>query len=79
MIASELNTVYTRAINQPLFSSKLISQGEKNRVYWLTAYDESSPYLVAGENESVLEQGGASYANILRYQRTFKGGQMWAF
>ena len=79
MIASELNTVYTRAINQPLFSSKLISQGEKNRVYWLTAYDESSPYLVAGENESVLEQGGASYANILRYQRTFKGGSNVGF
>lgn len=79
IIASELNTVYTRAISKPLFSSKLISQGDKSRIYWLTAYDQASPYLIAGENQSVLEEGGASYANIFRYQRTFKGGSNIGF
>jgi hypothetical protein len=79
LIASELNTVYTRAINKPLFSTKLISQGDRDRIYWLTAYDKASPYLIAGENQSVLEEGGASYANILKYQRTFKGGSNIGF
>jgi len=43
-------------------------------LYWLTAYDENAPYLVAGENESYSGEGGAAWANIFSYQRTFKGG-----
>jgi hypothetical protein len=79
IIETELNTVYTRSINKPLFSSKLISQGENKRIYWLAAYDEASPYLIAGKNRSYFGKGNASYSNIVRYQRTFKQGSNMEF
>ena len=64
IIETRLNTVYTRSINKPLLSTKLISQGENQRFYWLTAYDEASPYLIAGENRSYFGEGAASFSNI---------------
>ena len=79
LIQSNLETVYTRSINKPLFSTKLINQGKRQRYYWLTALDENSPYLVAGENESYFGQGGSSFANIFRYQRNFQGGSNLGF
>jgi len=79
LILSNLETVYTRSINKPLFSTKLINQGKRQRYYWLTALDENSPYLVAGENESYFGQGGSSFANIFRYQRNFQGGSNLGF
>lgn len=74
IIDTELNTVYTRSINKPLLSTKMISQGEKQRFYWLSAYDEASPYLIAAENRSYFGEGKASYSNIFRYQRTYDQG-----
>lgn len=74
IINSNLNTVYTRTINDPLASTKLIHQGDKQRVYWLTAYDQASPYLIAGENGSYSGEGGKAFSNILSYQRTFDQG-----
>ena len=79
IIDTRLNTVYNRSINKPLLSTKLISQGEKQRVYWLTAYDEASPYLIAGENRSYFGEGKASYSNIFRYQRTYDQGKNIGF
>ena len=74
IINSNLNTVYTRTINDPLASIKLIHQGDKQRVYWLAAYDQSSPILIAGENGSTTGEGGKALSNIFSYQRTFKKG-----
>ncbi|MDA9244760.1 TolC family protein [Flavobacteriaceae bacterium] len=74
IINSNLNTVYTRTINDPLASTKIIHQGDKQRVYWLAAYDQASPYLIAGENESFSGAGGKAFSNILSYQRTFDQG-----
>lgn len=71
--------VYTRSINKPLISTKLINQGKKQRYYWLVAYDEKSPYLVGGENRSYFGEGEGSLANIFRYQRTYEGGSNIGF
>jgi hypothetical protein len=60
---------YSRSINNPLISTKLISQGKKERVYFLSAIDQNSVYQVAGEDRSYLGQGGQSFVNVLRYQR----------
>jgi len=79
IIQSYIETVYTRSINKPIMSSKLINQGKKQRYYWLTAYDEKSPYLVGGENESYVGAGTESVANIFRYQRNFEGGSNLGF
>ena len=74
IIDTQLNTVYTRSINKPLLSTKMISQGEKQRFYWLSAYDKASPYLIAAENRSYFGEGQASFSNIFRYQRTYDQG-----
>ena len=50
IIRSNQDAVYTRSINDPLASTKLIHEGQKQRIYWLAAYDQNAPYLVAGEN-----------------------------
>ena len=60
---------YSRSINNPLISTKLISQGKKERIYFLSAIDQNSVYQVAGEDRSYLGQGGQSFVNVLRYQR----------
>lgn len=74
IINTNLNTVYTRTINDPLASNKLIHQGDRQRIYWLTALDQASPYLVAGENESYKGEGEKAFSNIFSYQRTFENG-----
>ncbi|MCK5443674.1 MAG: carbohydrate binding family 9 domain-containing protein [Maribacter sp.] len=60
---------YSRAINNPLVASKLLSQGKKARVYFLTAVDQDSPYLIAGEDRSYFGEGGQSFVNVFRYQK----------
>lgn len=75
IIVSEQNAVYTRSINNPIASSKLIHQGKNQRIYWLTAYDQNAPYLVAGQNKSYSGEGKEAWSNILGYQQVFEQGQ----
>ena len=60
---------YSRSINNPLLSTKLLSQAKKSRIYFLTAIDQNSPYQIAGEDRSYFGQGGKSFVNVFRYQR----------
>ena len=60
---------YSRSINNPLISTKLISQGKKERLFFLTALDQNSIYQIAGEDRSYLGEGEESFVNVLRYQR----------
>ncbi len=60
---------YSRSINNPLVASKLLSQGKNSRIYFLTALDQDSPYLIGGEDRSYLGSGGQSFVNVFRYQR----------
>ena len=64
----------SRSINDPLASTKLIHQGQKQRIYWLAAYDQNAPYLVAGENKSYSGEGNEAWANIFSYQRILNQG-----
>ena len=66
---------FTRSINNPIASSKLIHQGKKQRIYWLTAYDQNAPYLVAGQNKSYSGEGKEAWSNILSYQQVFEQGR----
>lgn len=79
MLVSAQNSVYTRSINNPLVSSKLIHQGKKQRMYWLTAYDQNAPYLVAGQNKSYSGEGKEAWSNILSYQQIFDQGRRIGF
>ena len=79
LINTALQTVYTRAINQPFVSTKMIHQGEKQQFYWLSAYDSKTAYLIGAENRSYFGKGEENFSNILRYQRTFKQGSNIGF
>ncbi|MDG2372242.1 MAG: hypothetical protein P8L83_06480 [Flavobacteriaceae bacterium] len=74
LVSTELNTVYTRMINKPLLSTKLIHQDEKQRIYWLAAYDTKTAYIIGGENQSYSGEGKENFSNILRYQRNYSKG-----
>lgn len=74
LVSSELSTVYTRMINQPILSTKLIHQDDKQRIYWLAAYDTKTAYIIGGENKSYSGEGNENFSNILRYQRNYSKG-----
>jgi len=74
LVSTELNTVHTRMINQPILSTKLIHQDEKQRIYWLAAYDTKTAYIIGGENQSYSGEGRENFSNILRYQRNYSKG-----
>jgi len=63
-----LDVFYSRAINNPIFASKIIAQRKKSRIFILTAIDEDTPILVPTKYESFSGVGSKSFNNILRYQ-----------
>jgi hypothetical protein len=64
----EINVFNSRSINKPSFASKILNQGKKSRFYFLTAFDEETPYLVPTEYESYSGVGAKSFNSVLRYQ-----------
>ena len=64
----ESDLFYTRAVNDPIFSGKLLNQGRKDRWYALAALDQNSPYRIAGEDRSYLGNAGQSFVSVIRYQ-----------
>jgi hypothetical protein len=63
-----LDVFNSRAINNPSFAGKILNQGKKSRLYFLSAFDEETPYLVPTQYESFSGVGGKSFSNIVRYQ-----------
>lgn len=60
------NSFYTRTVNDPEYAAKLISRNDKTRIGFLTAKDETSPYTIPLEEETVILDVGKSYVNVLR-------------
>ena len=52
----------------------MIHQDEKQRIYWLAAYDTKTAYIIGGENQSYSGEGRENFSNILRYQRNYSKG-----
>ena len=65
---------YSRTINSPSISSKIINQGESSGSIMLTAIDQTSPYLIGGEDKSYIGDGAVSYVNAFRHQKLFNSG-----
>ena len=65
---------YSRTINSPSFSSKLVSLTSSSGTILLNAIDETSPYLIGGEDKSYFGDGGISYINTLRHQKIINEG-----
>jgi hypothetical protein len=70
LIDTWINAIYTRSINNPIASGRMINRGQKNSWYLLSAMDEDSPYIIPGEEQSFSISGGRSISNIFRFRRT---------
>ena len=72
LIDTWINAIYTRSINNPVASGRMINRGQKNSWYMLSALDEDSPYIIPGEEQSFSLLGGRSVSNIFRFKRTLE-------
>ena len=68
---TEIRTVYTRSINDPIVASKLTSRWGSTDVAYIGARDNTSPLLMPFEEESRLLSAGKSISNILRVRHNF--------
>ncbi|HEX5133345.1 MAG TPA: DUF5916 domain-containing protein [Candidatus Krumholzibacteria bacterium] len=67
--ASLIDVVYTRSINDPIAAGKYTGKSGPNTLTFMTAKDETSPYIVPFEEQSGGAAGGNTYSNVLRYKR----------
>ncbi len=64
LFRTNFRAVYTRAINDPAFATKLSGRVGSASIAYMAAYDERSPMLLAFEESSVSLNAGKSYSNI---------------
>ncbi len=72
LVDTWINAIYTRSINNPIASGRMINRGQQNSWYLLSAMDEDSPYIIPGEEQSFSLLGGRSISNIFRFRRTLE-------
>ncbi len=73
LFRTEIQTVYTRSINDPIVASKLTGRWGDTDVAYIGARDNTSPLLLPFEEESRLLSAGKSVSNILRIKHNFPG------
>lgn len=64
------NSFYTRTVNDPIFTAKLTTRMDRLTIGFLSAYDETSPYVVPLEERTLTINGGESFVNVVRALRT---------
>ena len=69
LLKSDMETVYTRSITNPLGALKFINQGASSSTYLMQATDTDSPYLAAGQYKSFRGNAGKSKVTIGRYKK----------
>ncbi|HEX7070180.1 MAG TPA: DUF5916 domain-containing protein, partial [Rhodothermales bacterium] len=71
LLATQLNLVYTRSINNPIAAAKMTGRTGRTNVAFLSAVDEDTPILLPFDERSELVEGGRSVSNVLRARHTF--------
>tara|TARA_B100000768_G_scaffold54469_1_gene52959 strand:+ start:2495 stop:4666 length:2172 start_codon:yes stop_codon:yes gene_type:complete len=69
LLKTDMQSVYTRSITNPLGALKYINQGDNNSIYILQATDTDSPYLAAGAYQSYKGNAGKSNVTVGRFKR----------
>jgi len=65
------NSFYTRSVNDPSYTTKLTARMERTTIGFLSAYDETSPYVIPLEEGTITINGEQSTVNVLRGLQTF--------
>ncbi len=71
MFRTNIQTVYTRSINDPIVANKLTGRFGNTSVAYIGARDNESPLLLPFEESSRLVSGGKSVSNIFRVRQSF--------
>ncbi len=72
LLRSDLDLVYTRAINDPAAAAKVTGKTGGVSLIYLTAVDENTPLLLPFRERSETLQAGRSVSNIARARYSFK-------
>ena len=72
LLDTDLDSVYTRSINNPLNAIKFINQSDKTSSLFMHAQDTNSPYLAGGLYQSYSGNAGKSEVSILRSVRNYE-------
>jgi hypothetical protein len=77
---SYINVVYTRMLNNPLYTVKLIGKIDDIDVGYLMGYDQNTPYIIPTKygSDPVLTDL-KSFGNVLRLKKNLKGGSFIGF
>lgn len=65
------NSFYTRTVNDPEYAVKFVNRGSAISLGFMTAQDETSPYLLPLDESSELFVTGRSWVNVLRGAKSF--------
>ena len=68
---TEIQTVYTRSINDPITAAKVTGRFGQTDVAFIGARDNTSPLMLPFEESSELIESGKSVSNILRIKHNF--------
>ncbi|MGD2216258.1 MAG: DUF5916 domain-containing protein [Gemmatimonadales bacterium] len=71
LFQSYFQVLYTRQINDPLVTGKLIGRMGRTTLAYLGGLDENSPILLPFQERSYVGMGGRSLSNVGRFQQTF--------
>lgn len=78
-LSTDLQAVYTRAINAPNYALKIFNRGDKHSYYFLNAEDEQTPLIVPSPMRSYSALLGKSNSNIFSYNFNRENGQYLSF
>ncbi|NOS86122.1 MAG: carbohydrate binding family 9 domain-containing protein [Ignavibacteria bacterium] len=77
---SYINVVYTRMLNNPLYTAKLIGKIDDIDVGYLMGYDQSTPYIIPTKYGSdFIQTDLKSFGNALRLKKSLKGSSFIGF
>jgi hypothetical protein len=71
LFESYFQVLYTRQMNDPLVSGKLIGRMGRTTLAYLGGLDENSPILLPFQEQSYVGVAGRSLSNVGRFQQTF--------
>lgn len=73
------NSFYTRTVNDPVFSAKLIGRLENTTFGFISAHDENTPYTIPLEEYTILLNSGKSTVNAVRAIQSVGGNSQLGF
>lgn len=77
---SYINVVYTRMLNNPLYTAKLIGKIDDIDVGYLMGYDQSTPFIIPSKYGSdFIQTDLKSLGNALRLKKSLKGSSFIGF